>query len=76
MDVMYAYALLERGFRDEAVKVIAGLLRQSMDFEKSRMYPGIPEYFDVNGRGMYPYLTGAASWLLLFLYRLGKDGRQ
>ncbi len=76
MDVMYAYALLERGFRDEAVKVIAGLLRQSMDFEKSRMYPGIPEYFDMNGRGMYPYLTGAASWLLLFLYRLGKDGRQ
>ncbi|MBP5248890.1 MAG: cellobiose phosphorylase, partial [Lachnospiraceae bacterium] len=76
MDVMYAYALLERGFRNEAVKVVAGLLRQSMDFEKSRMYPGIPEYFDMNGRGMYPYLTGAASWLLLFLYRLGKDGRQ
>ena len=27
--------------------------------------PSIPEYFDDRGRGMYPYLTGAGSWLLL-----------
>ena len=31
------------------------------------MYPGIPEYLDPQGRGMYPYLTGAASWYLLTL---------
>ncbi len=74
MAVMYAYALLKRGFRDEALKVITALIRQSLDFDKARIYPGIPEYFDINGRGMYPYLTGAASWMLLFMYRLVAGG--
>jgi len=36
-----------------------------MDFERSKMYPGIPEYFDNQGRGLYAYLTGAASWYML-----------
>ena len=36
-----------------------------MDFGTSRIYPGIPEYFDSDGRGMYHYLTGAASWFML-----------
>jgi cellobiose phosphorylase len=31
------------------------------------MYPGIPEYFNPNGRGMYPYLTGSAAWYLFTL---------
>ena len=70
MAVMYAYALLTRGFREAALKVVSKLISQSMDFAKSRIYPGIPEYFDPEGRGMYPYLTGAASWLLLLLYKL------
>ena len=74
MAVMYAYALLKRGFRDEALRVITALIRQSLDFDKARIYPGIPEYFDINGRGMYPYLTGAASWMLLFMYRLVAGG--
>ncbi len=72
MAVMYAYALLGRGFTAEADKVIDCLIRQSLDFEKSHVYPGIPEYFDINGRGMYPYLTGAASWMLLYRYRRDK----
>ena len=29
------------------------------------MYPGLPEYFDNQGRGLYAYLTGAASWYML-----------
>ena len=29
------------------------------------MYPGLPEYFNNDGRGLYPYLTGAASWYML-----------
>ena len=33
----------------------------------SRIYPGIPEYFNGEGRGMYHYLTGSASWYLLTL---------
>jgi len=41
------------------------LYKQAMDFENSKIYPGIPEYFDGNGRGLYHYLTGAASWYLM-----------
>jgi cellobiose phosphorylase len=36
-----------------------------MNFETSKIYPGIPEYFNGEGRGLYHYLTGAASWLML-----------
>ena len=37
----------------------------SADTDRSKIYPGIPEYFDSEGRGMYHYLTGSASWLVL-----------
>lgn len=65
MAVMYAYALYERGFAQEGYKVLNSLFEQCMDFEVSRIYPGVPEYFNEKGRGMYSYLTGAASWLVL-----------
>ncbi len=65
MAVMYAYALYQKGFIKEGYKVIHTLYRHSSDFEKSRIYPGIPEYFGSNGRGLYHYLTGSASWMLL-----------
>ena len=67
MAVMYAYALYSRGLAHEGWRVLERLYRQSADFPKSRILPGIPEYFDERGQGMYPYLTGAASWLLLTL---------
>lgn len=65
MAVMYANALYVRGEAKEGYKVIQTLFEHCSDFEKSKIYPGIPEYIDAKGRGMYPYLTGAASWLLL-----------
>jgi cellobiose phosphorylase len=65
MTVMYANALYKRGLVREGWKVLEGLYRQSQNFERSRMYPGIPEYFNERGRGMYTYLTGSASWYLL-----------
>ncbi len=65
MVVMYANALLKRGFVQEGYKALDALYRQAADFEHSRIYPGLPEYFSGRGRGMYPYLTGAASWLLM-----------
>lgn len=65
MAVMYANALYKRGFIKEGYKVIDSLYRHGSDFEKSHIYPGIPEYFNQRGRGMYHYLTGAASWLML-----------
>jgi cellobiose phosphorylase len=67
MAVMYAYGLYERGFVREGFRVLDGIYRQSVNFAASRMYPGIPEYFNNRGRGMYPYLTGSASWYLLTL---------
>lgn len=65
MSVMYAYALYSRGLAERGWKVLQELIDQSLDFDRARIYPGIPEYFDPRGRGMYPYLTGAASWLML-----------
>lgn len=65
MAVMYANALYRRGFIREGYKALDALYRQSVNFEKSRIYPGIPEYFSDTGRGMYAYLTGSASWLMM-----------
>lgn len=65
MAVMYAYALYSRGFVNEGYRVLDTLKKSSMDFERSGIYPSIPEYFTPNGRGMYTYLTGAGSWMVL-----------
>ena len=65
MVVMYAYALYSRNFIKEGYQAIKTLADKSLDFKSSFLYPGIPEYFSPRGRGMYPYLTGAGSWLIL-----------
>ena len=65
MTVMYANALYKRGFVKEGYKAIDALYKQVCNAEVSKIYPGIPEYFNDKGRGMYHYLTGAASWLML-----------
>ena len=65
MAVMYAYALYQRNYAHQAYAVLDLIYRQTTNFAVSRMYPGIPEYFDAKGRGVYPYLTGSASWYLL-----------
>ncbi len=67
MAVMYAYALYQQGLAKEAWRVLDGLYQQSQDFPVSRIYPGIPEYFNPRGRGMYPYLTGSAPWYIFTL---------
>lgn len=65
MVIMYANALYKQGFVKEGFKAIRTLFDHCSDFTKSRIYPGIPEYIGDNGRGLYHYLTGSASWLLL-----------
>lgn len=65
MAIMYAYALYTRGMSAAAAKGIDAIYDLADNFERSRIYPGIPEYFNSRGRGMYHYLTGSASWLLL-----------
>ncbi|MCC8106173.1 MAG: cellobiose phosphorylase [Clostridiales bacterium] len=65
MAVMYGNALYRRGFAKEGYKALISLFEQASNFEVSRIYPGIPEYFNDRGRGMYHYLTGAASWMMM-----------
>lgn len=65
MAIMFANALYKRGFAHEGFRVIDTLCRHCMNFKTSHIYPGIPEYINPRGRGMYHYLTGAASWLIL-----------
>jgi len=65
MAVMYSNALYKSGFAREGFEVLNSIYNQCKDFDKSRIYPWIPEYVNEKGRGMYNYLTGSASWLLL-----------
>lgn len=65
MTVMYANGLYKRGFVKEGCQALKTLADTALDFETSRIYPGIPEYFNSEGRGMYHYLTGAASWYMM-----------
>lgn len=65
MTVMFANALYKNGFVTEGYKALQTLADTALNFETSRMYPGIPEYFDGKGRGKYQYLTGAASWYMM-----------
>lgn len=65
MAVMYANALYRRGFVREGHQALSALSDAALNFETARIYPGIPEYFNGSGRGMYHYLTGAASWYML-----------
>lgn len=65
MTTMYANALYRQGFAREGYIALHTLYEQAVNFGVSRIYPGIPEYFNDKGRGMYHYLTGAASWMML-----------
>ncbi len=65
MTVMYANALYRRGFVKEGWKALKTLADTALNFDVSHIYPGIPEYFRADGRGMYHYLTGAASWFMM-----------
>jgi len=65
MSVMFGNALYQRGFAEGGYKALNTLYRQASNVEVSKIYPGVPEYFNDRGRGMYHYLTGAASWYLM-----------
>ncbi len=65
MAVMFGYALYQRGWVQAGHDVLNRLYAHCQNFSVSRMYPGLPEYTSDRGRGMYPYLTGSASWYLL-----------
>ncbi len=64
MSVMFAYALYCRGFACEGREVLSSIHRMALNTAVSRIYPCLPEYFNGEGRGMYSYLTGSASWFV------------
>ncbi|MDY0295636.1 MAG: hypothetical protein RBQ71_07520 [Acholeplasmataceae bacterium] len=63
MVMMYAYGLYQYHLIDEGREAWFTLLKQALNPE-SKVFVGIPEYFTDRGIGMYPYLTGSASWML------------
>ncbi|MDD5044977.1 MAG: cellobiose phosphorylase, partial [Candidatus Omnitrophica bacterium] len=67
MNVMFAYALYERERATEGFEVLNSIYKMAANLKLSKIYPTIPEYFNSTGRGMYPYLTGSASWYILTL---------
>jgi cellobiose phosphorylase len=61
MNVMLANALYSRGFIKEGFEVLDSIYKMAKD-ERSGIPPVLPEYFNNQGKGLYLYLTGSASW--------------
>ena len=66
MNVMLANALYRQGFVKEGFEVISSIYKMAIS-PKSNIYPALPEYFNSQGKGMYLYLTGSASWYIYTL---------
>lgn len=67
MAIMFAYGLYSRYFAREGFEVFNSIFKMAVTTDSSKIYPCLPEYFDGEGRGMYSYLTGSASWYMLTL---------
>ena len=65
MCVMFAYALYQRNFVKEGHEVLNSLFELATNTSVSKIYPCLPEYFNLEGKGLYSYLTGSASWYIL-----------
>ncbi|MBU1141909.1 MAG: cellobiose phosphorylase [Firmicutes bacterium] len=66
MVIMYAYGLYQYDLVTLGHEAAFTLLEQAQN-HKSKVLLGIPEYFNNEGIGKYPYLTGSASWMLKLL---------
>ncbi len=67
MQVMMANALYKRGCAKEGYDILENIYQMSINTTASKIYPGLPEYFNSEGRGMYHFLTGSASWYFMTL---------
>ena len=66
MVVMLANALYSRGFISEGFEAFDSIYKMALN-DRGKIYPLIPEYFNNEGRGLYLYLTGSASWYIYTL---------
>ncbi|MEJ2594175.1 MAG: cellobiose phosphorylase [bacterium] len=64
-NIMLSYGLFSQGFSQLAFDVISQVYRLCADSGTSRIFPGVPSYFEPGDRGAYAYLTGSSSWLIL-----------
>jgi len=67
MSIMFAYGLYARGYAKEGFAVLNSIYQMAVNTAESKIYPVLPEYFNSQGRGLYCYLTGSASWFILTL---------
>ncbi|MFU8792516.1 MAG: GH36-type glycosyl hydrolase domain-containing protein [Acholeplasmataceae bacterium] len=66
MAIMYTYGLYQYDLVAQGHESFMALLERAQD-DASKVWVGIPEYFNDQGVGKYSYLTGSASWLLKLL---------
>ena len=66
MTAMLAFALYKRGFIKEGFEAFKSLYQMAVAPEAG-IPPVLPEYFNREGRGLYLYLTGSASWYVYAL---------
>ncbi|MFH1767770.1 MAG: cellobiose phosphorylase [Candidatus Omnitrophota bacterium] len=76
MVILLSYALYKRAFSPQGQKVLSSIYHMATS-KRAKIYPMIPEYFNAEGRGLYFYLTGSASWYTYTLLTqvLGVKGR-
>ncbi len=67
MNVMLANALYKRGFVREGKEVIDSIYTMAIA-PQAKVPPVLPEYFNSQGKGLYLYLTGSASWYIYTLF--------
>lgn len=66
-NIMLAYGLYERGFISRAYQVVDEVFQLSTNSKYSKIFPGIPSYFEPGDRGAYAWLTGSSAWMMLSL---------
>ena len=66
MSVMLAHALYKRDLSKEGFTVMDSIYKMATNTQ-AQIYPMIPEYFNAQGKGLYHYLTGSASWYIYTL---------
>ncbi len=66
-NIMLMQALYEQGFVEEGYRILQMLIRMGTDSAQSKLFPGIPSFFEPDNRGAYAYLTGSSTWMVLAL---------
>lgn len=66
-NVMFAFGLLENDFVNEANDILNQVFDLCVDSKTSKIFPGMPSYFEPGDRGAYMWLTGSSAWLIFTL---------